>query len=88
MAISDHSCAELQHIIQQRALQPLFQPILSLSDAKIVGYEALIRGPSDSPLHSPLQLFKAALICNSLEQLEMLCRELSIHAFARSGVSG
>lgn len=88
MAISDHSCAELQHIIQQRALQPLFQPILSLSDAKIVGYEALIRGPSDSPLHSPLQLFKAAMTCNSLEQLEMLCRELSIHAFARSGVSG
>lgn len=88
MAISENSCKELQHIIQQRALQPLFQPILSLSDAKIVGYEALIRGPSDSPLHSPLQLFKAALICNSLEQLEMLCRELSIQAFARSGVSG
>lgn len=88
MANSENSCKELQHIIQQRALQPLFQPILSLSDAKIVGYEALIRGPSDSPLHSPLQLFKAALICNSLEQLEMLCRELSIQAFARSGVSG
>ncbi|CAM5190483.1 hypothetical protein [Alishewanella longhuensis] len=82
MAISEHSCAELQHIIQQRALQPLFQPILSLADAKVIGYEALIRGPSDSPLHSPLQLFKTAVACKSLEQLEMLCRELSIEAFA------
>lgn len=88
MAISEHSCAELQHIIQQRALQPLFQPIFSLADAKIIGYEALIRGPSDSPLHSPLQLFKTAVACKALEQLEMLCRELSIEAFARSTVSG
>ncbi|GHG70725.1 diguanylate phosphodiesterase [Alishewanella longhuensis] len=88
MAISEHSCAELQHIIQQRALQPLFQPILSLADAKIIGYEALIRGPSDSPLHSPLQLFKTAVACRALEPLEMLCRELSIEAFSRSGVSG
>lgn len=88
MAISEHSCVELQHIIQQRALQPLFQPILSLADAKVIGYEALIRGPSDSPLHSPLQLFKTAVACKSLEQLEMLCRELSIEAFARSAVSG
>jgi len=88
MAISEHSCTELQHIIQHKALQPLFQPILSLADAQIIGYEALIRGPSDSPLHSPIQLFKAAVACKALEQLEMLCRELSIQAFARSGVAG
>lgn len=88
MAISEHSCAELQQIIQQRALQPLFQPIFSLAEAKVVGYEALIRGPSDSPLHSPLQLFKTAVACKALEQLEMLCRELSINAFSLSGISG
>lgn len=88
MAISEHSCTELQHILQHRALQPLFQPIISLADAKVIGYEALIRGPSDSPLHSPIQLFKAALACKALEQLEMLCRELSIEAFARAGAHG
>ncbi|GGW68214.1 GGDEF domain-containing protein [Alishewanella tabrizica] len=88
MAISDTSCIELQHILQKRNLQPLFQPIISLSDAKVIGFEALIRGPSDSPLHSPLQLFKTALACKALEQLEMLCRELSIQAFANAGIAG
>lgn len=88
MAVSEHFCSELQSILQQRALQPLFQPIFSLVDAEIIGFEALIRGPSDSPLHSPIQLFKTAVACRKLEPLEMLCRELSIKAFAVSGVAG
>lgn len=88
MAISEQSCAELRRIIQQRALQPLFQPILSLADGQVVGYEALIRGPVDSALHSPIQLFKTAVVCKALEPLEMLCRELSILAFAQAAVGG
>lgn len=79
---------ELLHILQHRKLQPLFQPVWDFSTGSVQGYEALIRGPSDSPLHSPLVLFKVAQQCQLLAELEMLCRELSIAAFAAAGVRG
>lgn len=84
MAVSELCCTELDKILHKRALQPVFQPILNLQDGTVIAYEALIRGPSDSPLHSPLLLFKTALGCGQLEQLEMLCRELSIASFAKA----
>ncbi len=88
MYVAQDYCAELKQIISQRALTPLFQPILDLSSTELVGYEALIRGPSDSPLHSPVSLFKTAMACKMLEPLEMLCREISIRAFAQSTADG
>ena len=39
---------------------PIFQPVLWLDDLSIAGYEALARGPRDSPLEMPLDLFAAA----------------------------
>lgn len=88
MTVNPSYCTELSHLIRRRALTPLFQPIFVLSSTEVLGYEALIRGPSNSPLHSPLLLFKTALMCDMLEQLEMLCRQLSIEAFARAKMPG
>lgn len=88
MGLSDFHRQELQRIINGRLLTPLFQPLVSLSDGSILGYEALIRGPSDSALHSPLLLFKTAQTFDLLEPLELLCRQLSIQAFADSGAAG
>lgn len=82
MAVSEIYCVELEKILSGRALQPIFQPILDLQNGTVKGYEALIRGPSDSPLHSPIQLFKTAVACSQLEALEMLCRQMSIESFA------
>ncbi len=42
------------------AVEPSFQPILWLDDLSLAGYEALARGPRDSPLAMPLDLFAAA----------------------------
>lgn len=81
-------CNELQRILQQQLLSPLFQPIVSLPQRQIVGYEALIRGPSDSPLHSPVKLFDSAYQCHLLETLEMSCREVSIREFSRQQGQG
>jgi EAL domain-containing protein (putative c-di-GMP-specific phosphodiesterase class I) len=88
LGLSDFHRQELQRIISGRLLTPLFQPLVSLSDGSILGYEALIRGPSDSALHSPLLLFKTAQTFDLLEPLELLCRQLSIQAFADSGAAG
>ncbi|KAI1696039.1 protein required for attachment to host cells domain-containing protein [Ditylenchus destructor] len=37
-----------------------FQPLVEVERAQILGYEALTRGPADTPLHSPLVLFETA----------------------------
>ena len=50
----------LQRILATHAITILFQPIASTVERRIVAYEALSRGPSNSPLHSPLTLFAAA----------------------------
>lgn len=81
-------CDELQRILQLQLLSPLFQPIVSLTQRQIIGYEALIRGPSDSPLHSPGKLFDSAYQCNLLETLEMSCRDVSIREFSRQQGQG
>ena len=88
MALSDFHRIELERILQHKLLTPLFQPLVSLADGSVLGYEALIRGPSDSALHSPISLFKTAQSFNLLEPLELLCRQMSIQAFAQANAPG
>ncbi|OQW91527.1 MAG: GGDEF domain-containing protein [Beggiatoa sp. IS2] len=73
---------ELTDIISGEKLTPYFQPIVSLAQKKIIGYEALIRGPSDSPLHSAFNLFDTAERFNLSTKLEFICRELTIQRYA------
>lgn len=65
----------LGNILAHGDLSSLFQPIVSLSEQRILGYEALTRGPSNSPLHSPLTLFAVARHAGRLSELEMACRK-------------
>ncbi len=73
---------ELTKIINGKQLTPHFQPIVSLSQKKIIGYEALIRGPSDSPLHSPFNLFDTAERFDLSTKLEYICREVTLRCYA------
>ncbi len=78
----------LQEVIQQRKLTALFQPLLGLGSGEFIGYEGLIRGPADSPLHSPVNLFSAALQQGLSLELEMLCRQIVLESFARLNLPG
>ncbi len=71
----------LDDILQNATLTPMFQPIVSTIENKIYGYEALIRGPSNGPLHSPINLFDAASRHGRLAELDLLCREVAIKKF-------
>jgi len=73
---------EIINILDGKLLTPHFQPIISLTQKKIMGYEALIRGPSDSPLHSPFNLFTTAERFDLSTRLEFLCREITIQRYA------
>lgn len=79
---------ELQRIITCKNLAALFQPIVQLNEQRILGYEGLIRGPSDSSLHSPTMLFDAAVRCNRLTELDYLCRETCLHHFGQLNLPG
>jgi diguanylate cyclase (GGDEF)-like protein len=51
---------DFTRFLNRNRLISLFQPIASAQDLKVVGYKALIRGPSNSPCHSPQLLFSLA----------------------------
>jgi EAL domain-containing protein (putative c-di-GMP-specific phosphodiesterase class I) len=65
---------ELESILKNKNITTVYQPIVSLLDGTIIGYEALSRGPIDSPLQNPDKLFNAAQIHNKTWELEQLCR--------------
>lgn len=79
---------ELGEIIAQRRLSPLYQPVVLLREQRILGYEAMIRGPSDSPLLSPAALFDCAHRAGRLCELELACREVCVEQFHRLGLPG
>ncbi|MFO1379294.1 MAG: EAL domain-containing protein [Chitinivorax sp.] len=81
-------CCEVAQIMQQRSLSAVFQPIADLRERKVFGYEGLIRGPSNSRLHSPMALFSAAGQCGCFLQLEQLCREVVVEAFVQQRLQG
>tara|TARA_R110000850_G_scaffold102387_6_gene211392 strand:+ start:4572 stop:6320 length:1749 start_codon:yes stop_codon:yes gene_type:complete len=78
----------LNQIIVAEELHVLFQPIVDATQQSIYGYEALIRGPKTSPLHSPLRLFDVATQAGLLVELDLLCRRLAIQRFAELELPG
>ena len=78
----------LLDIIARRQLTALFQPIVDMKTGDIIAYEGLIRGPSDSPLHSPMNLFKAARANHLAREVEYLCRRVVLERFAELRLPG
>jgi EAL domain-containing protein (putative c-di-GMP-specific phosphodiesterase class I) len=69
---------ELKRILKSGEITTVFQPIISLENASIIGYEALSRGPKSSILQYPDKLFAVAEKNNMLWDLEYLCRKKAI----------
>lgn len=88
IVLVDDDASQIRALIAEGGLQPVFQPIFDYRLRSIFGYEALIRGPQDSPLHRPDQLFAAAARCGLTLDLEHACREASLRAFAAQRLSG
>ena len=78
----------LEAILDSGEVTTLFQPILDISGQLILGYEALSRGPQNSPLEMPNKLFKAAHQEGLISELELLCRSKAIENFVKLNLQG
>ncbi|OEF95595.1 EAL domain-containing protein [Desulfuribacillus alkaliarsenatis] len=73
-----HISKEFQAIVNNKKIESLFQPIISLDTGAEFGWEALSRGPRQSFFYSPQELFTFAEKTEALFALEKITRELSI----------
>lgn len=70
--------SDLRDILQKKSLQILFQPIVFLKTGLPIGYEALARGPKGTLFENPAELFTFAAEANMFNELDSICRDLSI----------
>lgn len=75
---------EVQAILAQKNLLPLFQPIIDIKQAQVFAHEALIRGPVESKLHAPIALFNAATLFGLNIEMEYAAREVVFNAYSRT----
>ena len=86
--IHDDAATQLRRVLDERRVTALFQPIFSFRDGHILGYEALARGPEDSLVHNPFDLFAAAQQCGLALELNLLCIREILTTFSRAGLDG
>ncbi len=78
----------LQDILANARLVTLLQPVLDLVEGRVMAYEALSRGPSNSPLHAPQALFRVAAQHGLLTALDWACVRMALKTFARLNLPG
>src|SRR4051812_32917870 len=61
--------SEIERILSERAIEPLYQPVASLTTGRLIGYEALARFP-DAPDRPPSTWFAQANACGLGPELE------------------
>ena len=80
--------AQLRDVLQSRSLCCVFQPIFGFREGRIIGYEALVRGPEGSLIESPFELFNAAHRAGLAVELNTQCAEKMLRSFAANGLDG
>ncbi len=78
---------EFMEILNHEKIKTVFQPIISLRNGDILGYEALSRGPQKSFFENPEKLFDYARAMGRLWELEFLCRLKALENVSRSSMT-
>lgn len=73
---------ELERIIRDALIDTVFQPVVELSSGDVLGYEAFARGPSDSPLAMPAEMFEVSRGAGVSADLDRTCRRAALRASA------
>ncbi|PRR84068.1 GGDEF domain-containing protein [Clostridium vincentii] len=83
----DYRFEEFSNVLKTGSIKSVFQPIVSLKDSSILGYEALSRGPEDSHMQNPEVLLEMAKEYDKLWELELLFRSKSIETLYKHKVN-
>ncbi len=79
---------QLHRVLEEKTLATVFQPIFGFREGHIIGYEALVRGPRGSLFQTPGELFAAATAEGLAVELNILCIQQMLRAFAASALDG
>ena len=80
---------DLLYVLNHRALQIVFQPLVDVLKGEIYGYECLMRGlRADGSVVGPETLLEQAKNANLLFNLDRLAREMALHQAVAAQVQG
>lgn len=82
-----HNQHELRRLLRDQRIHCLYQPIVNLDSGETVAFEALARGPEDSPLHTPDALFTTAQEGGLTDELDWACRTAALKGALEAGLS-
>ncbi len=69
---------ELRRLVREGAVHVVFQPVHRLETGEVLGFEALSRGPEDSPFVDPQKMFETARAAGLEAELDALCQRRAI----------
>ncbi len=76
---------EFKRLLKEGGFHSVYQPIISIRSAAVLGWEALVRGPEDSYFHRPDVIFSFAEEEGLLFPLEKICRESALNGLGEVG---
>lgn len=83
------AASDLLHVLNNRALQIVFQPLVDVLKGEIYGYECLMRGlRADGSIIGPETLLEQAKNADLLFNLDRLSREMALHQAVESQLQG
>ncbi|WP_426415573.1 sensor domain-containing phosphodiesterase [Aestuariirhabdus sp. LZHN29] len=88
MHLSSITHQGFQEAYRGLSLQSHFQPIVSLSHQRVIGYEALVRSSANARSVPPVQLFQLASSLNEELQLDSQVRALHLQNYAAQSSHG
>lgn len=82
------SSRELRQLLEQEAVQPLFQPIVEISPRRVIGHEVLGRGTFPGLPDHPAELFAIASTLGLEADLSELFRRRAVASAIEAGWTG
>ncbi len=74
---------DLEDIIENKRIYSVYQPVVSLTDGEILGYEALSRIEDPRMISNPEELFRIAETYQKVWEIDSLCRKEAIRGVAK-----
>jgi len=67
--------ADVEAILSERAIRPVYQPIFSMATGKVVGFEGLVRPTEAAAFPNAGAMFAAAEVADRIVELDFACLE-------------